>query len=273
MFFSGWRRVALAPLFKVTFLLAHAVICNSQDVKRVLRAYARPDKIHIIPAFSVQYLAYREVELDVPLERFLKARSPLISTYLCFRDGFFTETVVEAFSRLVSEWPNLGLAIVGTGPGRDEFERGLRRNQLENHVMLAGDLHHDAFMTLLRRTAVHLRTPITDGVSATVLEALSLGVPVVASDNGARPAGVLVYSAANAARMAETLAQSLRHRDELVAALPPLAVEDTASFEVDLLEAQAPHRLKRLPAMVSQLRRVREARWRGRLRLPVRPSQ
>ena len=88
-------------------------------------------------------------------------------------------------------------------------------------------------MTMLTRTAVHLRTPVTDGVSATVLEALSLRVPVVASDNGTRPAGVTTYPATDAQRMADALDQVVRHRDEHRP--PAIPVADTAAVEVDLL--------------------------------------
>jgi glycosyltransferase involved in cell wall biosynthesis len=125
--------------------------------------------------------------------------------------------------------------IVGTGPEQAAFERRLSDAGLAPHVAFAGDLAHDAFMTVLSKTTVHLRTPVTDGVSATVLEALSLRVPVVASDNGTRPAGVTTYPAADAAAMAAALDWVLRHRDTLAAGQPDVRVSDTAAIEVDLL--------------------------------------
>jgi hypothetical protein len=234
-FFNGWRRRAMAPLFRSIFLMAHVVICNSEAVRRVLGAYVRSGKVAVVPAFSVQYLSYRSVSLEAGVERFLTEHHPLVSTYLCFRDGFFTDTVLEALPRLVALWPSLGLVIVGTGPEQDAFERRLSTTGLSRNVMLVGDLGHDAFMTLIKRTAVHLRTPVTDGVSATVLEALSLRVPVVASDNGSRPEGVITYPAADAGAMVATLDHALRHRADLVRSMPPLSVADTAATESDLL--------------------------------------
>jgi hypothetical protein len=38
-----------------------------------------------------------------------------------------------------------------------------------------------------------VRTPACDGVSASVLESLALGIPVLASENGRRPPGVITY--------------------------------------------------------------------------------
>ena len=234
-FFAGSRGFVLAPVFRLLFLLAHAVVCNSSSVKEVLTLYAPGRKIEVIPAFSIQYLSYREVALEDTVARFLEECSPVVSTYVCFRDGFFIDTMIDAIAKLSSKWPGLGVVIVGTGPERDSVERHVSRLGLDQHVILAGDLGHDAFMTLLRRSAVHLRTPVTDGVSASVLEALSLGVPVVASENGSRPAGVVLYRAADPADMARALEHALNRRNELAAEQPPIAVDDTASAEVDVL--------------------------------------
>jgi len=234
-FFSGWRGFVLAPVFRLLFLLAHTVVCNSSSVKHVLTLYAPSRKIEVIPAFSIQYLSYREVALDDTVERFLERRSPVLSTYVCFRDGFFIDTMIDAIAKLPSKWPDLGLVIVGTGPERESLERQVSSLGLDRHVILAGDLGHDAFMTLLRRSTVHIRTPVTDGVSATVLEALTQGVPVVASENGSRPAGVVSYQATDPADMARALEHALNRRHELGVAPCSLAVEDTASAEVDLL--------------------------------------
>jgi glycosyltransferase involved in cell wall biosynthesis len=102
-------------------------------------------------------------------------------------------------------------------------------------VHIAGDLGHDAFMTLLSRSAAHLRTPITDGVSATVLEALSLNVPVVASENGARPTSVITYRADDSTELAKRLSWVLKHHEEAIARIEIPNVPDTVQTEVKLL--------------------------------------
>jgi hypothetical protein len=59
--------------------------------------------------------------------------------------------------------------------------------------LLLGNLPHDDFLTLLSQCSAYLRTPACDGVSSSVLESLALEIPVVASENGRRPSGVLTY--------------------------------------------------------------------------------
>jgi glycosyltransferase involved in cell wall biosynthesis len=234
-FFQGWRRIATWPWYRLLFYLSDDVICNQEGVRAALRPLAGARAIHVIPAFSRQYLEFAPTSLEPALASFVTGRRPVISTYLCFREGFFTDVVLDAMRRLVRRRPMAGLVIVGTGDDRARFERALEVQGLQANVHLAGNLERNAFMTLMATSDLHLRTPVTDGVSSTVLEALSLRVPVVASDNGSRPAGVVTYPATDAAALAEALDVSLCRRDELVGGLPPLEIEDTARIEADLL--------------------------------------
>jgi glycosyltransferase involved in cell wall biosynthesis len=63
----------------------------------------------------------------------------------------------------------------------------------EHESLLLGKLEHDEFLTLLSRCFAYVPTPACDGVSASVLESLALGIPVIASENGSRPPGVITY--------------------------------------------------------------------------------
>lgn len=246
-FLRGWRALILWPLFWVVFRLSHAVVCNSEEVRQVLRRYVSRAKVYAIPAFSAQYMQFEAAALDVALDSFIGTHRPLISTYLCFRDGFYVDVVVEAMSRFNERHRGFGLVIVGTGDGRANFEAQLAARSLTESVFLAGDLSHDQFMTVLSRSAVHLRTPTTDGVSSTVLQALSLGVPVVASENGARPASVQTYKGTDAGAMIDRIDSVLADHTAAVAAVVKPDVRDTVSEEVDLLLGPATVRCTAAP--------------------------
>lgn len=229
------RNRAVGPLFWLIFSLPHGVVCNSEAVKKRITRYRRTRNILAIPAFSRQYLEYKTVDLGPDLEGFVKGHSPLISTYLCFRPGFFADVVVEGMARLLGRWPRAGLVVVGTGDKLAEFERLLMEKGIEENVFIAGDLGHDAFMTMVSATEIHLRTPITDGVSACVLEALSLRVPVVASENGNRPASVITYKADCPSSLSEAMCWTLRNRESVVASLKTPEIVDTTRAEIELL--------------------------------------
>jgi glycosyltransferase involved in cell wall biosynthesis len=82
-------------------------------------------------------------------------------------------------------------------------------------LLLLGNLTHDEFLTLLTRSSAYLRSPACDGVAASVLEALALGVPVVASENGRRPAKVLTYRDEDAADMYAKMVYLMKNYGEI----------------------------------------------------------
>ena len=69
-------------------------------------------------------------------------------------------------------------------------------------------------MTAISRSDLMLRTTLFDGDAVSVREALHLGTPVIASDNGMRPAGVRLIPKSNLSALLraieETLAQPSR---------------------------------------------------------------
>ena len=239
-FFESWRRRVIGPLFWLIFALSHIVICNSEATKAKLLTFNRRAKIVPVPAFSPQYLDYQEVKGEVALEWFLQNRSPLLLSYLCFREGFYTDVVIDAMAQLVQTWPQVGLVIVGTGDEEAAVRQQIAAQHIDAHVYVAGDRDHDGFLTLMGKSAVFLRSPISDGVSASVLEALALRTPVVASENGTRPPEVVTYHATDAHDLAQKLDWVLTHHDDVVASLPTLDIQDTAHTEVDLLFGMAP---------------------------------
>jgi len=102
-------------------------------------------------------------------------------------------------------------------------------------LLLLGNLHHDQFLTLLSRCFVYLRTPACDGVAASVLESLALRVPVVASENGRRPAGVVTYSDTSSADIVEKLKFVRDHYDEVKAGLSLDMSDDNVGRMADWL--------------------------------------
>ena len=132
-------------------------------------------------------------------------------------------------------WPDLGIVVVGTGDDSKAFKAQVDNLELTEHLHMAGDMEHEAFLTLLSRSDVLLRTLVTDGVSATVLEALSLGTPVVASENGTRPPSVVTYHANDPQDMARKIAYAFENIDEIAASIITPQTADTTRSEIDLI--------------------------------------
>jgi glycosyltransferase involved in cell wall biosynthesis len=231
----------LSSVFWLLFSIPRQIICNSEAVKARIREYGvRGSKIIPIPAFSRQYLDYTPTTLPNDLEAFFARYPHVIFTYVRMRPLFFPLTLVDGLARLVSRRRDVGLILCGISGHMEEglwkeVQERIRDHHLEPHICTVDDLDHDAFLTVLQKSTLYLRTPITDGVAASVLEALAFGVPVVACENGTRPAGVITYPPTDHEQMAERLEYVITHREQIVQSMERLDVPDTLAEEVALL--------------------------------------
>jgi glycosyltransferase involved in cell wall biosynthesis len=96
-------------------------------------------------------------------------------------------------------------------------------------------MRHEVFLAALSRSRVYLRTHLSDGVCSSVLEALALGVPVVATENNHRPPGVITYPPEDVSALAAALADVLDRHQEIAALLPRPETRDTVDEEARLL--------------------------------------
>lgn len=235
-YFPQERSWLFVPGYWLVFALSSRVICNSDVVKARIVGYGvAPSKIDAIPAFSRQYLEFERVALPEALQTFVEAADPLVCSYVFFRSEFHIESLVDAMRVLAGTHPRIGLVIMGSDAGADSIREKIHRDGLPGNVYLAGDQNHDAFLTIMTTARLYIRTPPKDGVCSSVLEALALGVPVVASHNGTRPASVVTYRPADAEDLARQVAAVLADLDGVKASLVAPEIRDTVADEARLL--------------------------------------
>ncbi len=241
LYFPRPKYPALVPVYWLMFTVPRAIICNSAEVKAKIVEYGvSPEKIVPIPAFSRQYLEGDTASLPESLELFYSRFGELIFCYTKVRPLFHPLSLIDGFARLARKRPTVGLVLCGVEghmePDLWESLQGrLARPELTGRVLVVDDLSHEAFLHALGRASLYLRTHQSDGVCSSVLEALSLGVPVVASDNGHRPEGVITFPADDSETLAAVLENTLNRRDAIASALPAPALRDTVAEEVRLL--------------------------------------
>jgi glycosyltransferase involved in cell wall biosynthesis len=242
-YFPKQRNPWLVPVYWLLFAIPRRIICNSEAVKECIASYGiARGKIVAIPAFSRQYMEFTPAPLPDALQSFMDRYPRIVFTYLRMRPLFYPVTLIEGMAEVMSRHPGVGLVVCGMAGHADEgvqpaFEAAIDRAGIRDRICLLDDLDHDAFLTVLQRSALYLRTPITDGVASSVLEALALGVPVVACDNGHRPAGVITFPATDASGLAAKVDYVLQHHAAIVAGLDGFDVSDTVADEVALLVA------------------------------------
>lgn len=232
---------AAAWAFRAMFALADRIVCNSEAVKAGIVDYGvEPSRITPIPAFSTDYMRFEPEPLPESLEQFRSRWNEFVFTYIRLRAVFHPDVLLDGFARLATMRPGVGFFVCGVGEHAEPealqaFRLRAERHPLAERLMVVDELPRTQFLSLLGRAHVCVRSPTTDGVSSSVLEALALRVPVVASENGHRPAGVLTYPARDAVTLADTVAHVLDHRPAVVAAIPEITAPDTIADEVRLL--------------------------------------
>ncbi len=240
-YFPRHKTWALVPVFWLLFLIPRKIICNSQVVKDHIAGYGvNRRKIVAIPAFCREYLEFRPASLPPHLDGFFDRFSSVIFTYVRMRPLFYPLTLIDGFARVAQRSPDVGLVLCGISGHMEEglwrsVQARIREHRLEERICFVDDLDHDAFLTALQRCALYLRTPITDGVASSVLEAMALGVPVVACENGARPLGVVCYSAEDPRAMAAAVEHVLLNRNSVVEGMGRVEIRDTLTEEVAVL--------------------------------------
>lgn len=245
VYFPRSRAPLWAPAFSLLFALSRTIICNSEEVKaRIVEYGVAPGKVVPIPAFSVQYLERRPVALPPALAAFYKTYSSIVFSYVRMRPLFYPVELIRGFAGLARTHADVGLVLCGVSDHKEAHLDAQARAEIaatgiSDRVLVIDDLDHDTFLEALARAAVYLRSHVSDGVCSSVLEALSLGVPVVASENGTRPPGVVTYPASDSAALARTLADTLTRRDVLRARAPKPPWNDTLSLEARLLTTGA----------------------------------
>ncbi len=225
-------------MLRLLFRLPQRIICNNEGVKNRIIAFGALDA-HVIPipAFSVQYLDGEAPLLDATLQHFVESHHPLLFTYVMYRDEFHVPSVVQAAMQLAQRWPHLGLIVTGAGENTDDIRQLLHVTAAEAHVFHAGDVSHEAFLHLLRRSKLYLRSHERDGVCSSVLEALALGIPVVASADGTRPPSVITFAIGDWRDITEKVQTVLDQYEVIQSNLIRPALRDTVQDEVSLLVA------------------------------------
>jgi glycosyltransferase involved in cell wall biosynthesis len=188
-----WRR----KLAALACSLYTQVICAGPETSSALLSLGVESEV--LPAFLSA--GSPEVSPESGLLEWIGQHRPLFSTVLFFRPEYGFDLLVAALARLRRIYPSLGCLVMGSGEQRAAAGQRIREAGLEDSVLLLGDVPHDACLALMSAGDVFLRPSLADGDSISVREALSLGIPVVASRVGARPAGAILFRAGDVEEM------------------------------------------------------------------------
>jgi glycosyltransferase involved in cell wall biosynthesis len=230
--------------FSLLFCLPARIYCNSEAVKRALLRTGIPSqRVLPIPHTSSEYAEFSPLPLPEGAEEFLACHDAVFFSYVCYRKEFVLDFLAEVIRRSRTIWPRIGFLLVG--PWQRELgpmEDFLRAQGIRERVFLMGSVSHEMFLTLLSRSLAYIRTPITDGVCSSVLEAMALKIPVLASDNGTRPYGVELWRSGDPENLLSLMKRIVENRSEFVARIPDVILENNTVKLANDIEMLCLHR-------------------------------
>ncbi len=149
--------------------------------------------------------------LPEPLASFLKTHSPVLISVGLLEPEYDLPLQISALGHVRQEFPEAGLVLIGSGSLEQELRNKIDAQPYAQHILLCGDVPHAATMQATARANVMLRTTLYDGDAVSVREALHVGTPVIASDNGMRPAGVHLIPKSDLTALLHAIEETLTH--------------------------------------------------------------
>jgi glycosyltransferase involved in cell wall biosynthesis len=225
-------------------------VAVSQEVKRQLVEKGVPEgRISVAPAYIPPRTDADASSLPAPVRAFLGAHRPVLSTY-AWRltkdeqgvDVYGFDQCIELVRALRPDFPKIGLAIslpqVADAGYFSELQARVAAAGLGDHVLFITEPLDDVHL-LWQASDVFVRATNTDGDAVAVREALSLRVPVVASDASARPDGAVLFASRDLEAMTRAVREVLTHRAAHVQALQSVSIEDNFPPLLELYRAIA----------------------------------
>ena len=186
---------------------------NSQIAGLFRKFGVRPERIRTILPYVV-YPPILTLPMPERLAAFLAAHRPLLLTVGLLEPEYDLPMQIDCMETILKRFPQAGLLIVGAGSLEAELRQRIASKPYAGNVLLYGDMPHAVTLRATVECDLLLRTTLYDGDSVSVREALYLGTPVIATDNGMRPDGVHLIPASDPDRLCAAIYELLSRAEK-----------------------------------------------------------
>jgi len=181
---------------------------NNQLIEFFHRLGVAPERTRLIEPHALSTVEPAE-KLTPAIQQFVDSHKPLLATVSGLEPEYDLPLQIEALGSVRNRHPKAGLVIIGAGSLESEIREQIRAKPYGDNILLCGDVPHAETLRLVAESNLFLRTTHYDGDSISVREALHIGVPVIATDNGMRPEGVHLIPVGDLAALGESIEKHL----------------------------------------------------------------
>jgi glycosyltransferase involved in cell wall biosynthesis len=153
------------------------LLCNREAMAQIPSRWA-----HKTSVFPVNGVSSRDLAMAHPATANHGKFRVLSAGSLIRVKGF--SLAIKAFKEFADRHPETGFSIIGSGPEESRLRAMVDRCQLQDKVDLVQAVPRDELLARMAECDVFLFPSLRDGGGAVVLEAMSVGKPVVCLDTG-----------------------------------------------------------------------------------------
>ncbi len=174
------RFLPVIPPEYITFHRSKKIICINtrvQQLVELMNPRFRKKCIVIANGIDASLFHPNEQGINIPMP----STTILFTGTLSHSKG--VPRLYQVFKQLARKYTNLYLRLVGGGPLYESIKREVQVDRLSGQVKLDGVVHPDLMPEIYRQAQIFvLPTESQEGLSFSILEALSSGLAVIASD-------------------------------------------------------------------------------------------
>jgi len=173
-----------AEIVRLTLQGADTITCDCELVKsRIMQIADCPsDKVTVFP-WGVDLTNYRPVDgPSVIRERLGWQSNDVLIMNRQFEPIYGIEYFLGALPAVIRNCPKVRILMIGKGSLEEKLRSIVRQEKLSDYVCFAGIVDDRDMSQHLNAADIYVTTSLSDGTSASMLEAMACGLPVVVSD-------------------------------------------------------------------------------------------
>ena len=163
--------------------LAGLIVDSTATQRIAIDAGMPAEKIALLPWGVDLTLFTPEGASVAPTAWGLPLQTRLLLSLRAHEALYRTSDIIEAFSRIASNHPDVALLIGNEGSLTNQLHQHVKEHQLQDRVRFIGRIAEDQLPPLMRGATAYITASEVDGTSVTLLQAVACGAPVIASNN------------------------------------------------------------------------------------------
>ena len=213
---------------------------NQQIVEFFYKLGVPAERARLIPPHAILADDDYRGDLPEPLSSFFREHQPVLISAGQLEPEYDLPLQIDVMGGVRGKFPQAGLLLLGQGSLEGSLRSRIEGKPFARHIFLGGDVEHSVTLRAIARSDVMLRTTLYDGDAISVREALFFGTPVVATDNGMRPAGVRLMASRTVDALVAAIEETLRATKTTVPVKMPMADESNLEAVLQMYEELAP---------------------------------